>query len=129
MSNMATQAEEPASKNNQPPLGLNEPPAPAPQPAPMTQLQLVESTLAQEAVALLKQHPLRALAVGAAAQALVEVEFAVGVLAGLGVTALLVTRTGAEVRREVLTQARKLVGMTRSGGAEPLKAACCQEPQ
>jgi hypothetical protein len=62
---------------------------------------------------LIETHPLGALAAGAAVAALFEVEFAVGLLAGIGVTALLATQTGAEARREALRRSKHLLGFMR----------------
>jgi hypothetical protein len=56
----------------------------------------------REAFSLLKQHPLGAVATVAAATAFIEVELAVGILAGLGATALLANQSGPEARQRVL---------------------------
>jgi hypothetical protein len=63
-----------------------------------------KSARVREAVTLIKRHPLGVIAAAGAAVALVEVEVAVGILAGIGATALFATKTGPEARREVRTK-------------------------
>jgi hypothetical protein len=60
----------------------------------------------REALSLIKEHPLGAVATVAAATALLEIEFAVGVLAGVGATALLANKSGPERRRLVLERGK-----------------------
>ncbi|MEY4545508.1 MAG: hypothetical protein RL685_1703 [Pseudomonadota bacterium] len=60
----------------------------------------------REAISLIKEHPLGAVATVAAATALLELEFAVGLLAGLGATALLVNKSGPERRRIVMERGK-----------------------
>jgi hypothetical protein len=55
----------------------------------------------RKAIALLQSHPLGLVAVVGAAVALVEIELAVGILTGIGATALLATKSGPEARQEV----------------------------
>lgn len=55
----------------------------------------------RKAIALLKSHPLGLVAVVGAAIALVEIELAVGILTGVGATALLATKSGPDARQEV----------------------------
>jgi hypothetical protein len=63
----------------------------------------------REAVTALKRHPLGVVALAGAAVALVEVEVAVGILAGIGATALLVTKSGPEARQEVLSKGNEVL--------------------
>ncbi len=74
----------------------------APESAPKT----VAYPRMKNALTLVKKHPLKAVALGAAAIASLEVEFAVGLLAGIGATALLTTKAGAEARSEVLSKGK-----------------------
>jgi len=67
----------------------------------------------RRAVKLAKEHPLGAVATVAAAAALVELELAVGILAGLGATALLANRTGREVRQDVVAHGKRAVERAR----------------
>jgi hypothetical protein len=60
----------------------------------------------RSAFTLVKQNPLKAVAIGAAALASLEVELAVGILAGIGATALLATKPGAEAREEVVARGK-----------------------
>lgn len=57
----------------------------------------------RQAIALLTSHPLGVVVAVGAAVALVEVELAVGILTGVGATALLATKNGPEARQEVRT--------------------------
>ena len=64
---------------------------------------------ARRVISTLKRHPLGiVLAVGAAA-ALVEIELAVGILTGIGATALLATKSGPEARQEVVAKGQEVV--------------------
>jgi hypothetical protein len=67
----------------------------------------------QQAITAAKAHPLGAVATVAAAAALVEIEFAVGILAGLGATALLATRSGPQARDEVIARGRQAIERAR----------------
>lgn len=78
------------------------------------------------AVTLAKKHPLGTVAAAGAAAAFVEVPFAVGVLTGLGATALLVRRTGAEARREVLARGRDALARARTKLARQQEAATAE---
>jgi hypothetical protein len=60
----------------------------------------------KSAVSFAKEHPLGTVATVAAAAAFIEVELAVGILAGLGATALLARKTGPETRGEVLARGK-----------------------
>jgi hypothetical protein len=70
--------------------------------------------LMREAISLIKEHPLGAVATVAAATALIELEFAVGVLAGLGATALLVHQSGPEARQRVLERGKWALDRART---------------
>ena len=61
----------------------------------------------QQAITVAKEHPLGAVVGAAAAVAFVEVELAVGILTGIGATALLVARSGPETRKEVVTRGKQ----------------------
>jgi hypothetical protein len=67
----------------------------------------------QQAIAMAKNHPLGAVATVAAAAALIEVEFAVGILTGLGATALLASRSGPEARERVIARGKKALAQAR----------------
>jgi hypothetical protein len=67
----------------------------------------------KSAITLVKENPLKAAALGAAALASLEVELAVGILAGIGATALLATRPGSETREEVLTRSKAAFGRAK----------------
>jgi len=69
--------------------------------------------LMRDAITLIKQHPLGAVATVAAATALIEVEFAVGILAGLGATALLANQSGPEARQRVLAHGKRALDRAR----------------
>ena len=85
----------------------------------------VLSKALSSAYGAVKKHPLGALAAVGAAAALIEVELAVGVLAGLGATALLSTKSGPEARQEMLERGKWAYQRARgvlsrgSGAAEP----------
>jgi hypothetical protein len=68
----------------------------------------------REAISLIKEHPLGAVATVAAATALLEIEFAVGVLAGLGATALLANKSGPERRRLVMERGKWAIDRARA---------------
>lgn len=59
------------------------------------------SVRVRQALAVVKRHPLGVVAGVAAAVALVEIELAVGLVTGIGATALLATKSGPEARQEV----------------------------
>jgi len=61
----------------------------------------------QHALTVAKEHPLGAVVGVAAAVALVEVEFAVGILTGIGATALLAAKSGPEARKQVVTSGKQ----------------------
>jgi hypothetical protein len=61
----------------------------------------------KQAIEFTKTHPLGAVATAAAAVALVEVEFAVGILTGLGATALLVTDSGPQTREKFVSGGKR----------------------
>jgi hypothetical protein len=70
--------------------------------------------LVRDAITLLKQHPLGAVATVAAATALIEVELAVGILAGLGATALLANQSGPEARQRVIERGKWALDRART---------------
>jgi hypothetical protein len=74
-----------------------------------TEAAPARSARVREAVKVVARHPLGAIALVGAAVALVEIELAVGILAGLGATALLATKTGPEARQEVLTRSTEVL--------------------
>ena len=61
----------------------------------------------QHALTVAKEHPLGAVVGVAAAVALVEVEFAVGILTGIGATALLAAKSGPEARKQVVSSGKQ----------------------
>jgi hypothetical protein len=67
----------------------------------------------QQAFTTANAHPLGAVATVAAAAALVEIEFAVGILTGLGATALLASKSGPEARDEVIARGREAIARAR----------------
>lgn len=75
----------------------------------------------REAISLIKEHPLGAVATVAAATALLELEFAVGVLAGLGATALLANKSGPERRKSVLERGKWALDRARAMKETALK--------
>jgi hypothetical protein len=75
---------------------------------------LTAPALMREAISLIKEHPLGAVATVAAATALIEIEFAVGVLAGLGATALLAHQSGPEARQRVLERGKWALDRART---------------
>ena len=74
--------------------------------APDSEPKTIAYPRMKSAITLVKQNPLKAVALGAAAIASLEVEFAVGILAGIGATALLATKPGSEAREEVLSRSK-----------------------
>ena len=65
----------------------------------------------QQALTVAKEHPLGAVVGVAAAVALVEVEFAVGILTGIGATALLAAKSGPEARKQVVVQETEVANL------------------
>ena len=80
-------------------------PAEATEAKPSTAQKLAPKV--KQAIEFTKTHPLGAVATVAAAAALVEVEFAVGILTGLGATALLVTDSGSQTREKVVSGGKR----------------------
>lgn len=80
--------------------------APTAEAAPTSEPQRVVYPRMKSALSLVKKNPLKAVALGAAALASLEVELAVGILAGIGATALLTTKPGAEAREDVLIKGK-----------------------
>jgi len=74
--------------------------------------------LVRDAISLIKQHPLGAVATVAAATAFIEVELAVGILAGLGATALLANQSGPEARQRVLAGGKWALERARTAVAK-----------
>jgi hypothetical protein len=68
----------------------------------------------RKAFGVLKRHPLGIVALAGAAVALVEVELAVGILAGIGATALLALKSGPEARQEVLAKGQEVLAKGKS---------------
>ena len=66
-----------------------------------------------QARALVQGHPLGALATVAAAVAFVEIELAMGLLAGLGATAFLTTRSGRATRQQIASNGRAALQRAR----------------
>jgi hypothetical protein len=87
---------------------------------PVAAAEEAKPAKARKAFSLLKRHPLGIVAFAGAAIALVEVEVAVGILAGIGATALLATKSGPEARQEVLAKGKWAI--ERVKGALPTRA-------
>ena len=84
---------------------------------------------------VLKRHPLGLVALVGAAAALVEVELAVGLLTGIGATALLATKNGADVRHDVVSKSKAAIERARAALASrskpsdaPATAAPAEQP-
>lgn len=82
----------------------------------------------QRAIAFAKDHPLGAVASVAAAAALVEVEFAVGILTGLGATALLARKSGPEAREQVIARGRSALARAKVAIAQRRQPAGAVPP-
>ena len=67
-----------------------------------------ERARVREALGVLKRHPLGLVVAIGAAAALVEIELAVGILTGVGATALLATKSGPDARQEVLNKGQEV---------------------
>jgi hypothetical protein len=68
----------------------------------------------RKALALLKRHPLGLVIAAGAAVALVEIELAVGILTGIGATALLATKSGPDARQEVLSKGQEVLSKSKA---------------
>jgi hypothetical protein len=55
----------------------------------------------------------------AAAAAFIEVELAVGLLAGIGATALLASESGPETRQKMLEQGKRAISRARTAMTKP----------
>jgi hypothetical protein len=95
----------------------------------------LEVSSVRRAIRAVKRHPLGVIALVGGAAALVEVELAVGILAGMGATALLASTSGPEARQEVVAKskwaferARALTSRAKSQTAEAVSAAAEQIP-
>jgi len=82
----------------------------------------------KQAIEFTKTHPLGAVATVAAAAALVEVEFAVGILTGLGATALLVTDSGSETREKFVSSGKRALSSGKVAFAKA-KGAFARKPK
>jgi hypothetical protein len=77
----------------------------------------------QQAISYAKSHPLGAVATVAAAAALIEIEFAVGILTGLGATAFLANKSGSQAREEVIARGKQAIARARTLIAKRKKSA------
>jgi len=105
--------------------------SPAPAATEGSRATAVASAKVREALGLLKEHPLGAVATVAAATALIEVELAVGILAGVGATVLLATKSGPEARQQVLERGKQVYARARGAIAtrrKPTPAAAGASP-
>ena len=68
----------------------------------------------RKALALLTRHPLGLVVAAGAAVALVEIELAVGILTGIGATALLATKSGPDARQEVLSKGQEVLTKSKA---------------
>jgi hypothetical protein len=89
---------------------------------------LSEHPKVQQAIGFAKSHPLGAVATVAAAAALVEVQFAVGILTGLGATALLARKSGPEAREQVIARGKKALAQARIAIANRKKSTASSSP-
>lgn len=96
--------------------------ATAAEPKPWAPAKLAAHPKVKQAISLAKEHPLGAVATVAAAAALVEIEFAVGILTGLGATALLAKRSGPQARDEVIARGRQAIARARVAIAKRKKS-------
>ena len=71
----------------------------------------------RRAIALIEKHPVKVIAAGVAAAALIEVELALGLLLGIGATLLFVARPGVEARRDLVDTGKLLFGRARGASA------------
>ncbi|HTV20157.1 MAG TPA: hypothetical protein VMG12_15845 [Polyangiaceae bacterium] len=76
--------------------------------APNVESPQPERAKLREALAVLKRHPLGLVVAIGAAAALLEIELAVGILTGVGATALLATKSGPEARQEVISKGQEV---------------------
>src|SRR5689334_6501432 len=76
----------------------------------------------RKALNVLKGHPLGIVALIGAAAALVEIELAVGILTGIGATALLATKSGPQAREEVLAKGKWAIDRARAFANRPKSA-------
>jgi hypothetical protein len=67
----------------------------------------------QQAITVAKAHPLGAVVGVAAAAAFVEVELAVGILTGIGATALLASKSGPQTREQVVTAGKQALARAK----------------
>ena len=86
------------------------------------------ATKVKQAIEFTKTHPLGAVATVAAAAALVEVEFAVGILTGLGATALLVTDSGSQTREKVVSGGKRALSSGKVAFAKA-RGALARKPK
>jgi hypothetical protein len=89
---------------------------------------LSEHPKVQQAIGFAKSHPLGAVATVAAAAALVELQFAVGILTGLGATALLARKSGPEAREQVIARGKKAIAQARIAIANRKNSAASPSP-
>jgi hypothetical protein len=73
-----------------------------------------EHSALRKAWSTVQRHPLGVVAVLGAATALVEVELAVGILTGIGATALLANANGPEARQQALAKGKRVLDRARA---------------
>jgi hypothetical protein len=76
--------------------------------------EALERSNVRKVIRTLKEHPLGVVALFGAGAAFVEVELAIGILTGLGATALLATSSGAQMRQDVMTKSKWALERARS---------------
>jgi 3-hydroxy-3-methylglutaryl CoA synthase len=76
----------------------------------------------RQVLSALKRHPLGLVVAIGAGIALVEIELAVGLIAGVGATALLVSKSGPEARQEVVAKGKAAIERARVALASRTKA-------
>lgn len=77
----------------------------------------------RQVLSALGRHPLGLVVAIGAGIALVEIELAVGLIAGVGATALLVSKSGPEARQEVVAKGKAAIERARVALASRTKPA------
>jgi hypothetical protein len=86
--------------------------------AASARLKHAAQTRLEQARSMAREHPLGGIAALAAAAAFIEVEIGLGILAGLGATALIATRNGPATRDRMLAGGRQAYERARAALAQ-----------
>ena len=113
------------SEEKNPPATSTSSPEPSSEPATIAKPQPQRF---RSAINVLKRHPLGIVALLGAAAALVEIELAVGILTGIGATALLATKSGPQAREEVLAKGKWALDRARALAIRPRSAEAAPPP-